>query len=132
MVEDTNIRMTVRTEGLTQRNVNTHVIFSDNRNDPEQPEGRPQDYVSTVDRNGKVLWESSAENGKDTVEILEVARKRDGGAYLMKEKRVTPQKGKLMAHIKDERIEGEESYEVRFKVQGNEFVVDPKLKMKTD
>lgn len=132
MGQNTHIRMEVKTEGLQQKNVNTHVKFSDDRNDPEQPEGRPQDYVSTVDRNAKVQWEAFAVNGKDSVEIIEVARKKKGGAELMKEKHVKPVNGKAIAHIRDVFVEGEELYEVKFRVQGIEYTVDPKLQMKRE
>lgn len=131
MGQNTTITITVDTEKINSNNKNQCVVFTDDRDDPPQEPGKPEDYVSSVSKNMKVTWVGKSENGTDTVEIHEVSRKsKDGGSKILENSKNTSHNGTVEAKVKDEDVPGYEFYDVKFKINGdNEFTIDPKLLM---
>lgn len=135
-VKDTVIYVTVDTKNISEGDVDQHVEFSDDRNDPEQEPGKPQDYVSTINPGKKVYWRGVAKDPKsgDTIEITEVETKNTDGEWKLLVS-VGPEQGNSKARegrIKGKFIKGQESYSVKFRINegsGNEYMVDPKLQM---
>lgn len=133
MGQNTEITMIVETEGITPNNVDSHVEFKDNRNN-KQPSSDPQNFTSVINPNFDVLWNAEAKNGsEDSINITEIHQKSDkGGVVLLKG---TPgpngENGSFKAEVKDQFIQGQESYYVKFQINGRgpEYTVDPKLEM---
>lgn len=131
MGQNTQITITVDTEKINSNNKKQCVVFSDDRDDPPQAPGKPEDYVSSVSKNMKVTWVGKSENGQDTVEIHEVSRKsKDGGSKILEKSKNTSNNGTVEAKVKDEDVSGYELYDVKFRINGEkEFTIDPKLMM---
>lgn len=130
--KDTLITLTVDTGKINNNNINSCVVFSDDRKEdkPQEP-GNPKDYVSTVNRNKKVTWQGKAKEGSDTVKILEVYRKKEDGGAEIVEKFNSKNDGTVEGKIKDKKVDGLENYEVKFSINGGDpYPVDPKLAMK--
>lgn len=131
--KDTVITVTVDTENINENNINDCVVFSDNRDDPPQAQGDPENYVSTVDKNMKAIWEGVSENGQDSVEITNVDLKGDGDSKILKDSNNSSTNGVVEAKIKDKYTSEEESYTLTFTINGDtSYPVDPKLKMSTE
>lgn len=132
--KDTVITVTVDTEKINQNNINQCVVFSDNREDPPQEPGDPENYVSTVDKNMNVIWEGVSENGTDSVEITNVDLKEKGDPKILKDSQISSTNGVIEAKVKDKYVSGEEAYNLTFTINkgSDSFPVDPKLKMSTE
>ncbi|NJW52496.1 hypothetical protein [Salinimicrobium oceani] len=133
---NTVIYVTVDTKKINDHNIDQHVVFSDNREDPPQAPGRPQDYVSTIDKGMKVYWRGVVKDAdsEDTIEITDVVAKDNRGKWKLLDKVESEQgnKGVKVGKVKNEMIRGEEPYSVKFRINGSsgkEYLVDPKLKM---
>lgn len=131
MGKNTEITMIVDTENLQPNNVEQHVRFKDNRNNPHP--SAPENFTSLVNAKHDVLWNAVAKNGTgDTIKITHIGQKsKDGGVDLLK---VPPQSNGangVFAKVKDHYVKGQESYFVKFKINdtGPEYHVDPKLEM---
>lgn len=133
--KNTVIYVTVDTKKINENNVNQHVVFSDDRNDPPQVPGKPEDYISTINPGMKVYWRGLAKDpdSGDNVEITEVNVKKGQKNWKLLDK-VEPEqgnKGARVGRIKGKYIDGQEPYYVKFRIEGqkSEFEVDPKLQM---
>lgn len=133
--KNTWIYVTVDTKTINDRNIDEKVVFSDDRDDPPQKPGKPQDYVSTISPGMKVYWKGMAKDPEsgDTVEITEVNVKDSKNKWkLLDNVESEPgNKGVKVGKVKSQDIKGEEPYYVRFKIEGRKhtFEVDPKLQM---
>lgn len=130
----TSIKVRVDTGKINQNNIEQHVKFSDNHN-PNPGNGRPQDFVSTVKKGGKVSWEGIAENNTgDSVEIVEIIPKESEGKgkVLERVENDNGRRGVKIGHIRNQAFKGDEPYSVKFRINDDparEFLVDPKLRM---
>lgn len=132
--KDTRITMTVDTKKINDGNVAENVFFSDDRDDPPQKPGKPEEYVSTVNKGKNVSWVPKAKDdrGGDTVEIVEINVKEGKGNWkLLEDKPHRGNSGETVAKVRGQSIDGEDAYYVKFRIKGREhdFIVDPKLKM---
>lgn len=132
--KDTVITVTVDTEKINKNNIDQCVVFSDNRDDPPQNSNDPENYVSTVDKNMKAIWEGVSKNGKDSVQITNIDIKNGDQPKILKDSHITSDNGVVEAKIKDKYVSGEEAYNLSFTINnGNtSYPVDPKLKMSLD
>lgn len=134
----TIITLTVDTENIqpTKESINNNVVFTDNQGDPAETPGRPDLYVSTVDKGSTCTWQGVAKNGRDTVNITVVAKKStDGGADILEEITLGDpiNDPDVVATVKNLDIDGTESYNVSFIINKNMsqvYTVDPKLQIK--
>ncbi|TVZ27633.1 hypothetical protein JM83_2683 [Gillisia sp. Hel_I_86] len=132
---DTHILLTIDTENIDEGNLNATIVFSDDRSDPSENPGNPEKFTSVVDKNMKIYWSGipKDENSTDVIYILEVIRKQQGGAEILKKTFKDPNKdGVVVGKVKNKKVEGFEYYSVKFSINGTTvrtFEVDPKLKM---
>lgn len=133
--KDTWIYLTVDTKNINERNIDEMVVFSDDRDDPPQEPGNPKDYVSTISPGMKVYWQGLVRDSEseDIIEITEVNVKDGKDQWKLLES-VGPEKGNKgvrVGKVKGKQIDGQESYYVRFRIEGrkSEFEVDPKIRM---
>lgn len=133
MGQNTIITMKVDTKNINEGNKNKHVTFSDNRGG-SQPNGQPENFLSKVSKNMKVVWEGESENGTDSVEIIEVARNAaKGGVEILEKPKNKGKDGKVEAKVKDYEVKGDEIYDIKFTINaGASFTIDPKLRMSTE
>lgn len=125
--------MIVKTEGINPNNVDSHVEFKDNRKN-QQPSKDPENFTSLINQKFDVLWKATDQEGAGTtIQITQIGQKsKKGGVGLLKE---TPhsngENGIFKAKVKDQYIEGQESYYIKFKINnsGPVYEVDPKLEM---
>ncbi|WP_029036902.1 hypothetical protein [Salinimicrobium xinjiangense] len=133
--KNTVIYVTVDTRKINEGNIDQHVVFSDDRDDPPQKPGNPKDYVSTINKGMKVYWRGVAKDADsgDTIEITGVDVKDAKGSWTLLDGVESEQgnKGVKVGRVKGLYIEGQEPYSVRFRIEGrkSEFEVDPKLEM---
>ncbi|GAB4164189.1 MAG: hypothetical protein Tsb0033_25320 [Winogradskyella sp.] len=116
--KDTNITITVDTNGINDQNKNQKVIFSDDLGDPQQPPGHPEQYTSTVYKDQKITWTAYARNGQTPITIENI--KKDGGKVLMKDLKRGDGANKYTAKIKDGNDGDEENYSVTIGLAGYE------------
>lgn len=134
MGKDTNITLTVDTATITEATKNTAVVFSDDRGDAAETPGDPANYVSSVNKNYKVVWTGVGKNNVGTVQITGVAK--EGGSEIMTNIKETPNNNMTwQAKIKPDASDNdEESYTITIKVNNDSskvFTIDPKLKIST-
>ena len=133
--KDTHILLTIDTRTINQNNINTKVVFSDDRSDPSQNPGDPESFTSRVDKNMKVYWSGVAKDtsSRDEVNILGVYRKPDGGAEILESLGKDPNKdGVIVGKVKNKNVTGFEYYSVEFEINKDTlqvYLVDPKLTM---
>ncbi|MGB7842390.1 MAG: hypothetical protein WBL21_06345 [Salinimicrobium sp.] len=129
--KQTIITMKVDVKNLNENNVEKHVHFSDDHG--ARQNGSPKNFTSIVKKNQKIIWKGSVgetDVESDKVEITKITRKKiDGGEKLLKSTKF--EDGTVVGKIKDEDLTGIENYEVHFSINGNGYVVDPKLEIKT-
>ncbi|MFD0976864.1 hypothetical protein [Salinimicrobium gaetbulicola] len=132
--KDTVITVTVDTEKINLSNINQCVVFTDNRDDPSQQPGDPENYVSTVDKNMKAIWEGVSENGTDSVQITNIDLKGNDDPKILKDSHISSTNGIVEAKIKDKYESGEEAYKLTFTINNSNtsYPVDPKLRMSTE
>lgn len=132
--KDTVITVTVDTEKINLQNIDQCVVFSDNRDDLPQQPGDPKNYVSTVDKNMKAIWEGVSENGTDSVQITDIDLKSSDDPKILKDSHISSTNGIVEAKIKDKYESGEEAYNLTFTINNGDtsYPVDPKLKMSTE
>ncbi|MBO3116953.1 hypothetical protein J4050_09350 [Winogradskyella sp. DF17] len=134
----TIITLTVDTENIQQneQSIKDNVVFSDNQSDPAENPGHPETYVSTVFKGSTCTWKGVAKNGRDTINITDVAKKsKGGGADILAEITLgDPIKDpNVTSTVKNADIPGDECYNVTFIINKNDrqpYTVDPRLKMK--
>ncbi len=134
----TVIILTVDTENIepNKQSIIDNVVFTDNQGDPGETKGRPDLYVSTVDKGSTCTWQGVAKNGRDTINITVVAKKAvGGGADILSEITLGDpiNDPNVTSTVKNIDITGTESYNVSFIINKNDsqvYTVDPKLKMK--
>ncbi|WP_179007033.1 hypothetical protein [Winogradskyella forsetii] len=135
---NTVITLTVDTENIkpNEQSIKDNVVFTDNQSDPAENPGHPDAYVSTVIKGSSCTWQGVAKNGRDTINITDVAKKPvGGGADILEEIALGDpfDDPKVTAKVKNKAITGPESYNVTFMINKNEsqvYTIDPKLKMK--
>ena len=133
--KDTHILLTIDTKTINQNNINSKVIFSDDRSNPNENSGDPASFTSKVDKNMKVYWSGVAKDTTtgDEVAILGIFRKPDGGAEILESLSKDPnRKGVVVGKVKNKSISGFEYYSVEFRINQDTlrtYLVDPKLKM---
>lgn len=134
---NTVITLTVDTENIKPNtaSINENVVFSDNQSDPAENPGHPETYVSSVIKGSTCTWQGVAKNGRDTINITDVAKKPvGGGADILSEITLgDPIKDpNVTSTVKNSDINGTESYNVSFIINKNDsqvYTVDPRLKM---
>lgn len=135
---NTVITLTVDTENIkpNEQSIKDNVVFTDNQSDPAENPGHPETYVSTVIKGSTCTWQGVAKNGRDTVNITDVAKKTNGGgADILAEITLgSPiNDPKVVANVKNADISGTESYYVTFIINRNmspSYTVDPKLQIR--
>jgi hypothetical protein len=134
--KDTYVLLTIDTKIINETNMDSTIVFSDDRSDPARNPGNPKEFTSIVDKNMKIYWSGIAKdpNSNAVIKIIEIIRKQDGGAEILKKTFKDPNKdGIVVGKIKNKKVEGFEYYSVKFSItQGDlitEFEVDPKLQM---
>ncbi len=133
--KDTHILLTVDTKTINENNINSKVVFSDDRSDPTTNPGNPETFTSIVDKNMKVYWSAVPKdaNSTDTVDVLSIYRKPEGGAEILEATFKDPNKdGIIIGKIKNKKVNGLELYSVLIRINGDTiktFLVDPKLQM---
>ena len=133
MNEDTYIWIFVNTHGINQKNKNSKIILLDNHGDNEKP-GDPKDYVSIVWENKNVYWmavPSPFQKDPGPV-ILEKIEKKDhgGGSNILKKGTNIPgSDGRISGKVVDNKVTGLESYNIFLSINGDQYVIDPKLEM---
>ena len=133
--KDTHVHLTIDTRSINENNKNSMVIFSDDRSNPSENPGDPEQYVSLVDKNMKIYWSGQpADASSDkTIDILEVYRKPEGGAEILEKTFRDPNKdGIVIGKVKNKNVTGFENYNIVFRINGDTiqtFTIDPKLKM---
>jgi hypothetical protein len=136
--EDTNVRLTVDTENITEENHDETVAISDDRSDPSEVSGKPSEHVTWVDKNMKIYWSAEPLDSQTgtTVDVLGIFRKTEGGAEILEAVFRDPNRdGIVMGKIKNKKVEGIEYYNILIRVNGETsqtYLIDPKLKMSTD
>lgn len=134
---DTNVLLTIDTKTINENNVDSKVVFSDDRSDPISNPGNPSTFTSLVDRNMKVFWSGVAKDpdSDETIDIIAIYRKPQGGAEILESTFRDPNKdGIVVGKVKNKKVQGQEYYSVVFRINGETprtFVVDPKLQMHT-
>ncbi|MBT8260907.1 MAG: hypothetical protein HKO92_07720 [Flavobacteriaceae bacterium] len=134
MAKDTNITLTVDTASITESTKNTAVVFSDDRGDAAETPGDPANYVSSVNKNYKVIWTGVGKDNVGTVQITNVSK--EGGSEIMTNIKQTPNNSMTwQAKIKPDASDNdEESYTITIKVNNDSskvFTIDPKLRIST-
>ena len=133
--KDTHVLLTIDTRSINENNKNSMVIFSDDRSNPSENPGDPEQYVSLVDKNMKIYWsgQPADANSDKTIDILEVYRKPEGGAEILEKTFRDPNKdGIVIGKVKNKNVTGFENYNIVFRINGDTiqtFTIDPKLKM---
>lgn len=133
--KDTNILLTVDTKTINQNNIDSKVVFSDDRSDPTTNPGDPKTFTSIVDKNMKVYWSAVPKDATstETVDVLAIYRKPEGGAEILETTYKDPNKdGIIIGKIKNKKVNGLEEYSVLIRINGDTlktFMVDPKLEM---
>lgn len=133
--KNTIISVTVDTQQINEKNIDKHVVFSDDRGGPPQEPGNPKDYVSIINPGMKVYWKGVAKDPQigDSIEITDIKLKDSKGSWKLLDNVSSEQgnPGVKVGKIKNENIDGKESYSVSFRIKGrkSEFEVDPKLQM---
>lgn len=134
---DTNVLLTIDTKTINENNVDSKVVFSDDRSDPISNPGNPSTFTSLVDRNMKVFWSGVPKDAdsEETIDIIAIYRKPQGGAEILESTFRDPNKdGIVVGKVKNKKVQGLEYYSVVFRINGETprtFVVDPKLQMHT-
>lgn len=132
-LRDTNILLTVDTQNINEDNLDTTVIFTDDRSNPTGNPGDAENFTSLVDRGMKVYWRGQTKDGNNSVviDILEIERKPDGGSNILES--TFKEDGLVVGQVTNEYVSGLESYYITFRIINGRntktFTIDPKLKM---
>ncbi|RKS50512.1 hypothetical protein BC962_2282 [Gillisia mitskevichiae] len=133
--KDAYVLLTIDTGKINERNLDSTVVFSNVEGNSVTNSGSPKDFVTTVYKNMKIYWSGEPKDGNSNavIEILDIERKPNGGAKILRFSTKNHQKKGLEMKIKNKDVEGEELYNVKFSItEGNNikyFTVDPKLQM---
>jgi hypothetical protein len=133
--KDTYVLLTIDTKTINENNVDSKVVFSDDRSDPATNPGNPKTFTSIVDKNMKIYWSGVAkdEDSNETIDIIAIYRKPEGGAEILESTFRDPNKdGIVIGKVKNKKVNGLEYYIVVFRINGETprtFAVDPKLQM---
>lgn len=133
--KDTNVLLTIDTKTINENNVDSKVVFSDDRSDPATNPGNPESFTSIVDKNMKVYWSGVPQDSdsNETIDIIAIYRKPEGGAEILESTFRDPNRdGIVIGKVKNRNVSGLEYYSVVFRINGETprtFVVDPKLQM---
>ncbi len=132
MGKDTEITMIVDTKKINEHNVDQHVKFKDNRKN-KNPSGDPANFTSEVNKGKHVFWYGEPEDEiNDSIQITSITKKKQNDPEFLETKGKDPgHNGGYRARVKDEYIEGEESYFLEFTINnsGTVYQVDPKMVM---
>ncbi len=131
MGQDTDITLKVDTKNINEHNVDGHVTLTDNRTNKD-PSKDPKNFTSQISKGKHVSWsgEAGAES-EDTIQIIGITRKEKHEPEFLQSRGKGPN-GSFKATVKDEYIEGEESYFIEFTINHKDhpvYRVDPKLAM---
>jgi len=136
--KDVRIILEIDTEGITESNLDSKVVFINVGDTTSTGSGNPKTFLTKVYKNKKVEWSAVPKNinSNVTIDVVAIFRKEDGGAVIMDDTYVEEgKKGVVIAKIKNKKVEGIENYNVVFRINEQPpriFVVDPKLKMGVD
>lgn len=133
MGQNTEITMEVDTKNINEHNVDGHVTLKDNRTNPNSSKD-PKNFTSQISKGKQVSWSGNAGAGsEDTIQITNITRKeKHEPEFLQSNGRGMNPNGSYRALVKDEYIQGEESYYIEFTINNNKhpvYRVDPKLAM---
>ncbi len=133
MGQNTDITMEVDTKNLNEHNVDSHVSLRDNRSN-KNPSTDPKNFTSQISRGKQVSWSGNSGTGSDdTIQITGIAKKEKNEPEFLETLGKGPNpNGSYKATVKDQYIEGEESYYIEFTINNNKhpvYRVDPKLAM---
>lgn len=131
MGQDTDITLNVNTKNINEHNVDSHVTLTDNRTNKD-PSKDPKNFTSQISRGKHVSWSGNSEEGsEDTIQITNILRKEKHDPEFLQSRGKGPN-GSYKATVKDEYIQGEESYYIEFTINHKDhpvYRVDPKLAM---
>lgn len=133
--KDVRIILEIDTEGITESNLDSKVVFINVGDTTSTGSGNPKTFLTKVYKNKKVEWSAVPKNinSNITIDVVAIFRKEDGGAEIMDNIYVEEgKKGVVIAKIKNKKVEGIENYNVVFRINEQPpriFVVDPKLEM---
>jgi hypothetical protein len=133
--KDAYVLLEIDTEKINERNLDNTVVFINVGEDPTTNSGNPKDFLTIVYKNMKINWKGVPKdpNSSAIIDILNIERKEEGGAKILKFSTKKNEKKGVEIKIKNKKIEGQEFYKVKFSItEGNlvrTFEVDPKLKM---
>ncbi len=133
--KDVQVVLEIDTDGITQQNLDTKVLFVNVGDSTPSRTGNPKNFLTKVYKNKKIQWSAVAKDETSglTIDVLAVFRKQDGGAEIVDNFDYDrSKKGVVVAKIKNKKVEGFENYNVVFRINeepARTFVVDPKLQM---
>ncbi|MDT0643453.1 hypothetical protein RM553_11480 [Zunongwangia sp. F363] len=134
--QDTYVLLTIDTENITENNMNTTVVFTDDRSDISENPGDPDSHVALVDKGMKIYWMGQPLNSNSdvTIQILDAYRKPEGGPVILTDVYTSSSlEGVLIGQIREDYVSEPESYSIVFRINDGEtqhtYTIDPKLKM---
>jgi hypothetical protein len=133
--KDAYVLLEIDTEKINERNLDSTVVFINVGEDPTTNSGNPKDFLTIVYKNMKINWKGAPKdiNSSAIIDILNIERKEEGGAKILKFSTKKNEKKGVEIKIKNKKIDGQEFYKVKFSItEGNlvrTFEVDPKLQM---
>ena len=136
--EDTYVTVIVDTENINEDNLNETVFFTDSRSSGTSNLSSPLNHTALVNKNRRIFWSGKTldENNFETIEILEIYRKQDGGEVILTRTYTDPDlEGVVIGDIRPDYVDGLEFYNLVFKIHGETertFTVDPKIKMQPE
>jgi len=125
----------VDTENINEENPDEYVIFYNEIDGVLKDANDPEKFLTKVDKNMKIYWraEPQNENSNLTIDVLEIYRKPNGGAEILKNTfKDHEKKGVVVGKIKNKKVIGLEYYIVVFRINTEAprtFYIDPKLQM---
>lgn len=136
--KNTIIFVNVDTRNIQQGEIDKYVFFSDDNDDTLQASASLKDYVTLIERGMKVYWKGVAQeaDSEDIVEITAVESKEGKKDWKLLENVASERgnNGVKVGKVRGKLIREQEAYSIKFRINGgsgNEYLVDPKLQMRT-
>lgn len=133
--EDTYVTVTVDTENINEDNLNETVFFTDSRSNSTSTVSSPENHIALVNQNRRIYWSGKTLNGnsEETIEIIEIYRKPEGGPMILTRTYTDPNlEGTIIGDIRSDYVEGLELYNLVLRINGEDertFTIDPKIQM---
>ncbi len=133
--EDTYVTVTVDTENINEDNLNETVFFTDSRSNSTSTVSSPENHIALVNQNRRIFWSGKTLNGnsEETIEIIEIYRKPEGGPMILTRTYTDPNlEGTIIGDIRSDYVEGLELYNLVLSINGESertFTIDPKIQM---